>query len=286
MTKIVGVIGGSGLYEMEGLTRVKEVKVRTPFGSPSDSYITGSLNGVKMVFLPRHGRGHRILPSEINYRANIFGMKLLGVEWIIAISAVGSMKEGIAPGHVLIPDQFFDRTVKRPSSFFGSGIAVHIPFADPVCGNLADILFSSAKEEGATVHKGGTYLCIEGPQFSTRAESKIYRQWGVDVIGMTNIPEAKLAREAEICYATMALVTDYDVWHEREEDVTIESVLEILRSNVSLARGIIKRSVGKIRTSRSCICSTALKDAIITERKKIPLKLKRDLKPLIGKYIS
>jgi len=286
MTKVIGVIGGSGLYEMEGLKGVKEVKVRTPFGLPSDSYITGVLDGKKMVFLPRHGRGHRILPSEINFKANIFGMKLLGVEWIISVSAVGSMKEGIEPGHIVIPDQFFDRTMFRPNSFFGKGIAVHISIADPVCPTLADLLFNSAREAGATVHKGGTYLCIEGPQFSTRGESRIYRQWGVDVIGMTNIPEAKLAREAEICYSSIAMVTDYDVWHEKEEDVAIESVLEILKRNVSLAMETIRRTAKKINTNRTCECATALQNAIITDRKRIPARLRKSLKPLIGKYIT
>jgi len=286
MTKVIGVIGGSGLYEMEGLKGVKEVKVRTPFGSPSDAYITGILDGTKMVFLPRHGRGHRILPSEINFRANIFGMKLLGVEWIISVSAVGSMKEGIEPGHIVIPNQLFDRTMFRPNTFFGKGIAVHISIADPVCPTINDLLLSSAREAGATVHKGGTYLCIEGPQFSTRGESKIYRQWGVDVIGMTNIPEAKLAREAEICYGTIAMVTDYDVWHEKEEDVAIESVLEILKRDVSLAMETIRRTVKKIETNRTCECATALKNAIITDRKKIPARLRKSLKPLIGKYLT
>lgn len=285
MTRTIGVIGGSGLYEMEGLTGVKEVRIKTPFGPPSDSYITGVLGGVKMVFLPRHGRGHRILPTEINFRANIFGMKLLGVQRIISVSAVGSMKEGIAPGHIVIPDQFYDRTLQRPKTFFGRGVVVHIPFADPVCGALSDVLFGSARDSGATVHKGGTYLCIEGPQFSTRAESKIYRQWGVDVIGMTNVPEAKLAREAEICYATLALVTDYDVWHGKEEDVTIEAVLETLKRNVSRAQDIIRRAVAIIPEARTCTCAAALKDAIITDRNRIPPKVRKDLKPLLGRYL-
>lgn len=283
--KIVGVIGGSGLYEMEGLKDVKEVKVRTPFGNPSDAYITGRLGGVKMVFLPRHGRGHRLMPSEVNFRANIFGMKKLGVEWIISVSAVGSMRDEIKPGHIVIPDQFFDRTKTRISTFFGNGIVGHVEFADPVCPNLSSILYSAGKEVGADVHKGGTYICIEGPQFSTRAESNIYRKWGVDVIGMTNIPEAKLAREAEVCYATLALSTDYDCWHETEESVTVEMILETLKKNVATAKAIIKTAVSKIPTERVCRCATALRYAIITDRKVIPARIKRDLRLLIGKYV-
>ncbi|MEE8209391.1 MAG: S-methyl-5'-thioadenosine phosphorylase, partial [bacterium] len=220
----IGVIGGSGLYEMEGLRAKEEVEVDTPYGAPSDSYLTGELGGVSMVFLPRHGHGHRILPTHLNSRANIFGMKKLGVEWIISVSAVGSMREEIEPGHIVIIDQFFDRTRERPSTFFGDGVAGHITFADPVCPILRSVLLEAARAAGATVHDGGTYVCIEGPQFSTRAESKVFRSWGVDVIGMTTLPEARLAREAEICYATIALCTDYDCWHEGEEDVTIEAV--------------------------------------------------------------
>lgn len=283
--KIVGVIGGSGIYEMEGLKDIKEVKVRTPFGNPSDTYITGRLGDVKMVFLPRHGRGHRLMPSELNFRANIFGMKKLGVEWIISVSAVGSMKDEIRPGHIVIPDQFFDRTKTRISTFFGNGIVGHVEFADPVCPNLSNILYSTGKEVGANVHKGGTYICIEGPQFSTRAESNIYRKWDVDVIGMTNLPEAKLAREAEICYATLALSTDYDCWHETEESVTVEMIIETLKRNVATAKAIIKTAVSKIPTERVCRCATALKYAIITDRKVIPARIKRDLRLLIGRYI-
>ncbi len=285
MTSVIGVIGGSGLYRMEGLTRVKEVKVKTPFGPPSDAFITGTLNGVNMVFLPRHGRGHTIPPSEINFRANIFGMKLLGVEWIVSVSAVGSMKEEIAPGHLVIPDQFFDRTRQRPYSFFGKGIVAHVAMADPVCPSLAGILHDAAREAGGTVHKGGTYICIEGPQFSTRAESGIFRQWGVDVIGMTNIPEVKLAREAEICYATLALATDYDVWHGRGEEVSVETVIATLNRNVALAQETIRRAVRHIGHPRTCACARALKDAILTDRKKIPAAVKKNLRPLIGKYL-
>ncbi|HAO93174.1 MAG: methylthioadenosine phosphorylase [Deltaproteobacteria bacterium GWC2_56_8] len=284
--KVVGVIGGSGLYEMDGLTDIKSVKVETPFGDPSDEYLTGMLGDTKMVFLPRHGRGHRFTPSEVNYRANIYGMKKLGVEWIISVSAVGSMKEKIAPGHIVIVDQFFDRTKGRPSSFYGNGVVGHVEFADPVCSPLSDVLYSAAKEAGAIVHKGGTYICIEGPQFSTRAESNIYRSWGVDVIGMTNIPEAKLAREAEICYATVALSTDYDCWHTTEESVTVEMIIETLRKNVATAREIIKKAVPGIGRERGCKCASALKYATITDPKRIPAKTLKDLAPLLGKYIK
>src|SRR3990172_7084044 len=233
--KVVGVIGGSGLYEMEGLKDVASVRVTTPFGDPSDEFVTGMLGDVKMIFLPRHGRGHRFLPSEVNYRANIYGMKKLGAEWVISVSAVGSMKEKIKPGHIVIVDQFFDRTKSRPSSFYGNGIVGHVEFADPVCAGLSSVLHGAARAAGATVHMGGTYVCIEGPQFSTRAESNIYRSLGVDVIGMTNIPEAKLAREAELCYATVALSTDYDCWHAAEEAVTVEAIIATLRANAAMA---------------------------------------------------
>ncbi|MBI3599513.1 MAG: S-methyl-5'-thioadenosine phosphorylase [Nitrospinae bacterium] len=292
--KRIGVIGGSGLYEMADLKDVKSVKVKTPFGEPSDEYIIGTLlvpacnkqgNDREMVFLPRHGRGHRILPTELNFRANIYGMKKLGVEWILSVSAVGSMKEKIAPGHIVVPDQFFDMTRRRVSTFFGNGIVGHVPFADPICGDLYNIIYQAGIDAGATIHKGGTYLCIEGPQFSTRAESLIYRKWGVDVIGMTNVTEAKLSREAEICYATIALATDYDCWHESEEDVTVEAILEILHKNVTTAKKIIKNAAAKIGTERKCQCSNALKNAILTSKNKIPKKTKKDLDLIIGKYL-
>jgi len=285
-TPVVGVIGGSGLYEIEGLQNVEEISIDTPFGSPSDAFITGTLDGVKMVFLPRHGRGHRFLPSEVNYRANIFGMKKLGVTQIISVSAVGSMKEHIVPGHIVIPDQFFDRTQgKRASTFFGQGIAGHVQFADPICPDLAAILTSAARDVGATVHAGGTYICIEGPNFSTRAESQIYRSWGVDIIGMTNIPEARLAREAEICYATVALATDYDCWHDGHDDVSVEAVLEIIRQNVATARAIIKTAVGQIlRQQLKCNCDKALEFAIMTDKSLIPDQTLQALAPIIGKY--
>ncbi len=281
----VGVIGGSGLYVMESLEGIEEVRLSTPFGDPSDSYIVGTLAGTKMVFLSRHGRGHRILPHEINFRANIHGMKQLGVEWIFSVSAVGSMKEHIHPGHMVVPDQFFDRTKSRIPTFFGNGVAAHVTFADPVCPVLWKIIGDAADQTNATVHKGGTYLCMEGPQFSTRAESKVYRTWGVDVIGMTNIPEAKLAREAEICYATLALATDYDCWHETEEDVSIEAVLEIMRTNVETAQRILKLAVTQIPAERECGCPKALEHAILTDRSLIAVEVRERLALIAGKYL-
>jgi len=284
---VIGVIGGSGLYQIEELKDVQEVRVSTPFGDPSDAFITGTLDGVKMVFLPRHGRGHRFLPSEVNYRANIYGMKQLGVERIISVSAVGSMREDIAPGHIVIPDQFFDRTQgKRASTFFGDGIVGHVQFADPVCKALAAHVYEAAKEAGATVHRGGTYICIEGPNFSTRAESNIYRSWGVDIIGMTNIPEARLAREAEICYATVALATDYDCWHEGHDDVSVEAVIETIHKNVAMARRIIQAAARRVTDSRDCGCGSALQYAVMTDSKAISEKARRDLDLLLGKYLN
>ena len=282
----VGVIGGSGLYQMNELTGIKEISIKTPFGDPSDAFITGTLDGVKIAFLARHGRGHKITPSEINYRANIYGFKQLGVQWLMSVSAVGSMKEHIRPLDIVIPDQFFDQTKRRIGTFFGNGVVGHIGFAHPVCPNLAGLLEKSARETEVTVHKGGTYICIEGPQFSTKAESRIYRQWGVDVIGMTNIPEAKLAREAEICYATMALVTDYDCWHETEEIVTIESVLAYLMKNVKNARTILRKAVTGLPLPRNCECATALATGVITQKEFIPKQTYEDLKLLIGKYVK
>ena len=279
----IGVIGGSGLYEMEGLEVKERISIDTPFGDPSDQYILGSLEGIETAFLPRHGAGHFILPSEINFRANVYGMKKLGVEWIISVSAVGSMREDIYPGDIVIPDQFFDRTKGRPNTFFGDGIVAHVPFADPVCPVLSDVLFNAGKEIGTKIHKGGTYICMEGPQFSTRAESRIYRQWGVDIIGMTNIPEAKLAREAEICYATIALATDFDCWHESEEDVKIDAVLEIMNKNISTAKSIIKKAVTMIPEKRDCICTDAL--SILTPKDHIPEKTKKNLDIIISKHM-
>ncbi len=283
----VGVIGGSGLYEIEGLTDIEEVSLETPFGAPSDVFITGILDGVRMVFLPRHGRGHRLLPSEVPYRANIYGMKQLGVERIISVSAVGSMKEEIVPGHIVIPDQFFDRTQgKRASTFFGEGVVGHVQFADPVCSDLSRRLADAARTVGATVHRGGTYVCIEGPNFSTRAESNVFRSWGVDVIGMTNLPEARLAREAEICYGTVALATDYDCWYEEHEDVSVEAVLAVIKQNVAMARNIIKEVVGQLAGERSCSCANALQYAIMTDPARIPAETREKLDLLIGRYLA
>ncbi len=281
--QILGVIGGSGLYAMKDLKVVDTVSVETPFGDPSDKIIVGDLEGTRMAFLPRHGVGHRITPSDINYRANIFAMKKLGVERIISVSAVGSMKEEIIPGHIVVPDQFIDRTFARKTTFFGNGIVGHVSLADPICDELHEVVLESSQRAGATVHPRGTYLCMEGPQFSTRAESFLYRSWGVEVIGMTNVTEAKLAREAGICYVTIALATDYDCWHEEEEAVTLEAVLEIMHQNVKLAQTILKEIVKTPVLKRSCICGEAAKNAIVTDRKLIPAALKKDLEILFGK---
>ena len=284
--KVIGVIGGSGLYEMEGLVDVREAVVATPFGEPSDVYITGELNGVKMVFLPRHGRGHRFLPSEVNYRANIYGMKKLGVEQIISVSAVGSLREEIVPGHIVIPDQFIDRTKGvRKDTFFGDGVVAHAGFADPVCTALSAVLENAAKNAGATVHRGGTYICMEGPAFSTRAESFMYRELGAAIIGMTNLTEAKLAREAEICYGIIALSTDYDCWHNSHEDVTVDAIIKIIHQNVAMAKNIIRQAVSIIAAERDCFCASAMQYAVITDRKTIPEKTKADLAILVGKYL-
>lgn len=284
--QIIGVIGGSGLYEMEGMSGIRQVKVETPFGDPSDGYVTGVLNGVKMVFLPRHGKGHRFLPSEVNYRANIYGMKKLGVTRIISVSAVGSLKEAIVPGHIVIPDQFIDRTKGvRRDTFFGNGIVAHAGFADPVCCDLSATLHQAAQKAGAVVHRGGTYICMEGPAFSTRAESFMYIGLGGSVIGMTNLTEAKLAREAEICYGIIALSTDYDCWHAAHEDVSVEAVVAIIRQNVSMAKGIIREAVGMIGGERACPCATALQYAIISDKSVIPEQTKKDLDIIVGKYL-
>ena len=282
---IVGVIGGSGLYQMEGLKHIREVEVKTPFGKPSEKFIKGVLDETQFVFLPRHGKGHRWLPTEINFRANIFAMKKLGVDRIISVSAVGSLREEIVPGDIVIPDQFIDRTTQRPSTFFGKGVVAHVSLADPFCKDLTEKLSAAGAAEGGKVHSRGTYLCMEGPQFSTRAESYLYRSWGADVIGMTNLQEAKLAREAEICFGTLALATDYDCWNQAAGDVEIEHVLAVLRQNVALAQKTIRRAVTMLTESRSCSCRSSLKDAIITERSRIPKKVKSDLRPIIGKYL-
>ena len=282
----IGVIGGSGIYQIEGLQNIREVEIDTPFGKPSDSYIIGELEGKKIAFLPRHGRGHRILPSEINYRANIIGFKMLGVTQIISISAVGSMKKEIEPLNIVIPDQLFDRTKLRTSTFFGDGVVAHIAFDKPFCPALSKILYEAASGLGLKTHLGGTYICIEGPQFSTKAESRIYRQWGVDIIGMTGIPEAKLAREAEICYATLALVTDYDVWYEGEE-VTAEMVMENMRKNVENAKRVLREAVKMLPYDGSrCTCRNALKNSIVTDLAKVDRKTLEKLRPIISKYIK
>src|SRR5688500_13254775 len=282
---VVGVIGGRGLYQMHGLERVREVEVKTPFGRPSDKLIRGRLGESELVFLPRHGKGHRWLPTEVNFRANIFALKKLGVERIISVSAVGSLRAEVAPGDIVVPDQFIDRTTQRPSTFFGKGIVAHVSLADPFCNDLSAKLADAAIAEGAKVHARGTYLCMEGPQFSTRAESHLYRDWGADVIGMTNLQEAKLAREAEICFATLALATDYDCWNESAGDVKIDHVLAVLQQNIELAKRTIRQVLKNLSASRSCGCASALRTAIITEKSKIPKKVRRDLRPIIGKYL-
>ena len=284
--RTIGVIGGSGLYELEGLEDVESKKVETPWGDPSDKLMTGRLGDTKMIFLPRHGRGHRIPPSEINYRANIYALKQLGVSYIISVSAVGSMREEIAPGHIVIPMQYFDHTKNRISTFFGDGIVAHVSMADPVCPILSEALYEASINMGAEVHKGGVYICIEGPQFSSRAESHIYRKWGVDVIGMTNMPEAKLAREAEICYATLALSSDYDCWYEHHEDVSVEDIMQTLEKNSELVKKVLKEVVNTIKEEKNCNCNTALKDAIITSRDSINEEVKERLGPLIKGYIE
>lgn len=282
----IGVIGGSGLYEMEGLTQIKTLRIATPFGKPSDDYLIGTLHGRRVAFLPRHGRGHRVLPTDINYRANIYGMKKLGVERIISVSAVGSMREEIRPGDIVVPDQFYDLTKHRRSTFFGNGIVAHAGMADPVCTDLCRVLINAGIHVGATVHREGTYICMEGPQFSTRAESLTYRQWNVDVIGMTNATEAKLAREAEICYSTIALATDYDCWHHSEEAVTVEAVLEVMKHNVETSKAMIREAVRRLPAERTCFCGEALRNTIMTPEKLIPAKTKKDLAPIIGKYLK
>jgi 5'-methylthioadenosine phosphorylase len=283
--RTIGIIGGSGLYELEGLQSIEHVAVDTPFGAPSDELSIGRLGDARLVFLPRHGRGHRIAPSEINFRANIFALKQLGAEWILSVSAVGSMREDIRPGDMVVVDQFFDRTHGHAQSFFGGGVVGHVGFADPVCGALARVLGDAAEAAGARTHRGGTYLCIQGPQFSTRAESRIYRSWGVDVIGMTNLTEAKLAREAELCYATLALATDYDCWHEGEEDVTVEAVVAILQRNVATAKRILSLCVERIPATRTCPCPRAAEHAIMTARAAIPAVARERLQLLYGKYL-
>ncbi len=281
----LGVIGGSGLYELPGLDHVERVRVDTPFGPPSDEIVIGRLGGTRLLFLPRHGRGHRLLPSELNFRANIFALKQLGAEWVVAVSAVGSLREEIVPGHVVVPDQFIDRTRGRQSTFFGRGVVAHVQFADPLCPTLSRTLVGCARGAGATVHAGGVYVCMEGPQFSTRAESHLYRSWGADVIGMTNLQEAKLAREAELCFATLALATDYDCWNTAHGEVEIDDVLRVLAANVDLARRTVAAVAAALPARAGCPCPEALKNAIITDRAAIPAAVRQELAPIAGRYL-
>ena len=285
-TARIGIIGGSGLYDMAEVTDRETHVVSTPFGDPSGPFVLGTLRGRRVAFLARHGAGHRLLPSELNFRANIFGMKMLGVEYILSASAVGSLKEEYKPLDIVVPDQFIDRTRGRVSTFFGRGLAAHVGFAHPFCKKLSAVAAGSGRRVGATVHEGGTYVCMEGPQFSTLAESKLYRSWGADVIGMTNLQEAKLAREAEICYTTLALVTDYDCWHPDHDSVTVEMVIAVLMQNAVTAQGIIADAVAQLPFERTCECATALKYALITRPEAVPDVTRRELEPLVGKYLS
>jgi 5'-methylthioadenosine phosphorylase len=282
----IGIIGGSGLYAMPGLTKIKEIKLRTPFGPPSDVYVLGTLEGRKVAFLARHARGHRILPTELNFRANIYGFKQLGVERILSVSAVGSLKEEHKPLEFVIPDQFFDRTRHRVDTFFGNGIVAHISFADPICPQLAAVMESACKKAKVTGKRGGTYICMEGPQFSTKAESNVYRSWGMDVIGMTNLQEAKLAREAEICYVTVAMVTDYDCWHPHHDSVTVDQVVAVLLKNADNACNVVREAIAAMPKERACQCGSALANAILTDLKIVPAATKQKLKPILNKYMK
>jgi 5'-methylthioadenosine phosphorylase len=282
----IGIIGGSGLYSMPGLSTVKELKVKTPFGAPSDAYVLGTLAGRKVAFLARHGRGHRLLPSELNFRANIHGFKQLGVERIVSISAVGSLKEQHKPMEFVIPDQFFDRTRHRVDTFFGDGVVAHIAFADPVCAEMASVVEAACKTSGVAGKRGGTYLCMEGPQFSTKAESNVYRGLGMDVIGMTNLQEAKLAREAELCYVTIAMVTDYDCWHPLHDSVTVDQIVAVLTQNAENAARVVRETVAAMPKGRACKCGSALAHAILTDPKKIPAATKKRLALILGKYVG
>ncbi len=282
----IGIIGGSGLYHMPGLTDVKEVPQTTPFGQPSDAYVLGTLAGRKVAFLARHGRGHVLLPSEINFRANIYGFKQLGVERIVSVSAVGSLKEEHKPLDFVIPDQFFDRTRHRIDTFFGEGIVAHIGFGEPICPQLAALVAGACKQAKVTAKSGGTYVCMEGPQFSTKAESNVYRGWGMDVIGMTNLQEAKLAREAEICYVTIAMVTDYDCWHPHHDSVTVDQIIAVLQKNAANACDVVRETVAAMSEGRSCKCGSALAHAILTDRAKIPAATREKLKLILNKYLE
>ena len=286
MSITIGIIGGSGLYDMAELTDREERQVRTPFGDPSAAYVIGTLRGKRVAFLARHGMGHRLMPSELNFRANIYGFKTLGVEYILSASAVGSLKEQYKPLDLVIPDQFVDRTRGRVSTFFGRGLVAHVGFAHPFCSILSDVAFRAAQTSSAAVHKGGTYVCMEGPQFSTFAESNLYRSWGMDIIGMTNLQEAKLAREAEICYTTIALVTDYDCWHPDHDQVTVDMIIANLTQNAKMAQAVIAEAVGRLPFERTCECATALKHAIITRPDAVPSETLKALAPLVGRYLS
>jgi 5'-methylthioadenosine phosphorylase len=281
----IGIVGGSGLYQMAGLTDLEETVIETPFGKPSDSYRIGNLEGKKVAFLARHHRNHTLLPSELNFRANIHGFKQLGVEWILSASAVGSLKEELRPLDVVLPDQFFDRTTSRISTFFGNGIVAHVSFGDPICHVLSDVIGDAGAEAGVPIKRGGTYVCMEGPQFSTKAESNTYRSWGMDLIGMTNLQEAKLAREAEICYSTMALVTDYDCWHPDHDSVTVADIIKNLTTNSGNAQNIIRAAVKRLPVERTCKCGSSLQHAILTDLKKAPLETRSKLELLLRKYL-
>ncbi len=282
----VGIMGGSGLYEMEGFADVREVAVDTPFGRPSDRLMLGTLEGQRVAFLPRHARGHKLLPGELNFQANIFAMKKLGVEWILSVSAVGSLKDEYEPQHMVIPDQFVDRTTQRKATFFGRGLVAHVAFAHPFCPHVSRVMAEACLEAGVTHHVGGSYVCIEGPQFSSRAESELYRSWGMDLVGMTNLQEARLAREAEICYATLAMVTDYDCWHPEHDSVTVEQILANLSSNAAAAKAVLRAAIRRLPTPRDCECASALKSALVTRPELVPDHVKRELAPIVGKYMS
>jgi 5'-methylthioadenosine phosphorylase len=282
----IGIIGGSGLYAMSGLTAAREIRVKTPFGEPSDAIVLGTLEGKRVAFLARHGRGHRILPGEINFRANLYAMKLLGVERIISVSAVGSLKEELRPGEFLVPDQFFDRTKGRVSTFFGDGLVAHVAFANPTCEEMSTVLGDASTHCGVPVHRRGTYVCMEGPQFSTLAEANFHRQMHFEVIGMTNVTEAKLAREAEICYATIAMITDYDCWHSEHESVTAAQIIATLNQNAENAQRVLRQAVRTLPTERACKCGSALKHALVTDLKIVPKSTKKRIAAIIGKYLS
>ena len=282
----IGIIGGSGLYSMPGLTDIHEVMLETPFGAASDAYVLGTLEGRSVAFLARHGRGHRFLPSELNFRANIYGLKQLGVERILSVSAVGSLREGHKPLEFVIPDQFVDRTRHRMDTFFGDGVVAHIAFADPVCPQLSDVVGKACEKAKVVGKRGGTYLCMEGPQFSTKAESNLYRSWGMDVIGMTNLQEAKLAREAEICYVTIAMVTDYDCWHPHHDSVTVDQIVAVLVKNAESACNVVREAVAAMPKDRTCKCGSALAHAILTDRAKIPPATRERLKLILDKYLK